>query len=73
MKRDEFDILTSLLKKEGLSRRELAERLGCSLGKANGIVAKCVEVGWIKNGQVTAAGRRALAPYKVDNAIIMAA
>ena len=45
MKRDEFDILTSLLKKEGLSQRELAERLGCSLGKANGIVAKCVEAG----------------------------
>ena len=36
-------------------------------------VLACEKAGWIKNGKVTDDGMEALAPYKVDNAIIMAA
>lgn len=36
-------------------------------------VLSCTKAGWVKDNKVTDEGMEALAPYKVDNAIIMAA
>ncbi|MBR4600803.1 MAG: NTP transferase domain-containing protein, partial [Treponema sp.] len=37
------------------------------------VILACTKAGWVKNNKVTEDGMAALAPYKVDNAIIMAA
>ena len=74
LNRNEFDLLRALIRDGYSKRRELAEALGVSQGTANtlfrGLLAKKF-VG--EAGEVTAAGLRALKPYKVDNAVIMAA
>lgn len=74
LNRNEFNLLRALMSRGYMNQRELAKVLGVSLGSANtlfkGLVAKKF-VG--EKGDVTAAGLRALKPYKVDNAIIMAA
>lgn len=74
LSREQFDSLWVLLRDGYSNQRALAKALGVSLGTANalfkGLAAKKL-VG--EKGEVTAAGLRALKPYKVDNAIIMAA
>ena len=42
-------------------------------GFASDIVLSCTKNGWVKDNAVTDEGYEAIAPYKVDNAIIMAA
>ena len=61
MTEQEFDYLMAARKKQDLSafKQETAQ--------------SCQKAGWIKDGKVTDAGMKALEPYKVDNAIIMAA
>ena len=59
------------------SQRELAERIGISLGKVNALLREAEEAGLLdtaeKRYELTAAGKKALKPYKADNAIILAA
>jgi len=76
------------------SQRDLAERIGFSLGKVNALLKTAAAQGLIAGGvgkavagsggrtqkepsplsfQLTEAGRKALEPYRVDNAIILAA
>ena len=74
MKRDEFEVLYALYRGVGGTQRDLAACLGFSLGKVNGIVTAFVKAGFVDEGnRLTRAGIAALKPYKVDNAIIMAA
>jgi len=72
--REQFDLLRELMDRGYSNQRELAKAIGVSLGTANtlfkGLIAKKLVNG---KGAVTAAGLRALKPYKVDNAVIMAA
>ena len=75
--KSEFDILIHLLKISYVTQRKIAEELSISLGKVNKLVAVLKEKGLIADSdnyyRVTDTGRDALASYKVDNAIIMAA
>ena len=71
--RNEFDMLCALREAPGITQRELAERLGISLGQANKVHKGLEKAKLVKNGEVTARGMKELEPYKVKNAIIMAA
>ena len=71
----EFALLYSLLKQGEVlgSQRETAKKLGISLGAANALLQKAVRSGWTADKRLTAKGAAALGPYRVNNAIIMAA
>ena len=57
-----------------LSQRAIAQGTGKSLGNVNAVVRDLQASGFIDDGMgITEAGRKALEPYKVDNAVIMAA
>ena len=71
--RNEFNALCAIREHPGSTQRELAELLGISLGTANNIHRKLVKAKLIEENRVTARGMRELRPYKVDNAVIMAA
>lgn len=71
----QFAILKTiyLCPEQALTQRALAARTGMSLGKVNQTVSALTEAGLLAGGRVTAAGEQALAPYRVKNAVIMAA
>lgn len=72
--KNEFDLLVTLLKGSFKSQREIADASELSLGLVNGLIQKYQEDGLIDDQyRLTEAGIASLAPYKVDNAIIMAA
>lgn len=73
LSKQEFLILTSLLKQPESTQREIAEAVGVSLGTVNAAVKTLRESGCLDNYNVTEAGLKALEPYRVENAIIMAA
>ena len=57
-----------------LSQRSLAQRTGKSLGSVNSLVKQLSALGYIDSAiQVTTSGLAALEPYRVTNAVIMAA
>lgn len=68
-----FAVLAALKAHPGLSQRQLHARTGVSLGKVNGCVQALLARGWIQEGRLTPQGEAVLAPYRVDNAVIMAA
>ena len=71
---NEFHVLAALVSRQGQSQREIADARGISLGSVNTAFRACKARGLIdEDGAVTEQGRSELAPYKVDNAIIMAA
>ncbi|MBR0100662.1 MAG: hypothetical protein IJP90_13270, partial [Treponema sp.] len=61
MTEQEFDYLMAIRRKEDVSTFN------------KDAILSCEKAGWVKSNKVTADGMEALAPYKVDNAIIMAA
>ena len=69
----EFAVLLALHNGGVASQRDVAERAQVSLGTVNSVMKKFHYAGWAKGFVLTAAGEAALAPYKVENAIIMAA
>ena len=72
--RNEFDVLLALSQTgEALTQRALSERCDLSLGTVNGAVRACAERGLVEDGRLTEAGIQALEPYRVRNAVIMAA
>ena len=73
LNRDEFNALCTMLEKPGVTQRQLATLLGVSLGTANTIHQNLSKTKLIENGKVTKRGLTELAPYKVENAIILAA
>lgn len=70
---DEFQILNYVRMNPGKTQRELSDSFSMSLGKVNKIYKKLTENGLISKMAVTESGIGALNPYKVDNAVIMAA
>lgn len=71
---DQFRLLLSLYEEPGANQRKLAAAVDVSLGKVNKLLASAKESGWISpDNRLTDAGLQELAPYKVENAIIMAA
>jgi CTP:phosphocholine cytidylyltransferase-like protein/thiamine kinase-like enzyme len=74
---ESLKILRELMKDRTLSQREIADKCRISLGKANKLLSSLTEEAYIvkktKEYIVTEKAREAVEPYKVDNAIIMAA
>lgn len=72
--KNEFAVLYRVLKQPGLSQRDLADACDLSLGTINASIKQLKCKGLLAETlDVTDEGIEALAPYKVDNAIIMAA
>lgn len=78
--KSEFDVLNFLREKSDINditQRDISDTLAISLGKVNKLIAqlkeKCLLVSSDKGYGLTEKGLDALKPYKVDNAIIMAA
>lgn len=74
--KNQFEVLRATAKDEGLTQRDLAAACGFSLGTASSTVRDLKELGFLESGDgvcISAEGRRQLKPYKVDNAVIMAA
>ena len=73
----QFDILVYFNKKNAESQREISSGLDVSLGKINENLAFLLQNNSVKRTesgyQITSKGLKALEPYKVNNAIIMAA
>ena len=68
----EFAVLLAIHDGKASSQRDLAAQAGVSLGTVNNVMKKLREEGLADGFVLTEAGEAALAPYKVDNAIIMA-
>lgn len=74
LKPDVFRGLNVLREAELGSQRLFAKRCGISLGKANAMLRRFADQGWLDaSGRLTPDGLAQLAPCKVDNAVIMAA
>ena len=70
----EFKILKQLMISSVLTQRELAESISLSLGTVNSVISKLKHKGLLSaSNKVTEDGIKELEPYKVDNAIILAA
>ena len=74
--KQQFDVLRAIQNAgaQHPSQRHLAELTGMSLGKVNGLLAELREAGLTDDkSMITPAGLQALEPYRVKNAVIMAA
>lgn len=74
MNKNEFIVLRHYLNKGHITNvRETSKELSLSLGTISKMNNELLSKGYIDKGNVTKKGIDALKPYKVDNAIIMAA
>lgn len=74
MDKREFEVLVALQANEVGNQRALAMLTGHSLGATNTLVRRLVESGFLDETlHVTESGLSALEPYRVKNAVIMAA
>ncbi|NGM18166.1 phosphotransferase [Eggerthellaceae bacterium zg-893] len=73
LSKNEFSTLQALYLQPGASQRALTGITGLSLGSVNNVVKTLVHEGLVEDGRVTEAGLEALEPFKVDNAVILAA
>ncbi|WP_350455431.1 phosphotransferase [Slackia heliotrinireducens] len=71
--RNEFETLCAIRQNPGATQRELADALGVSLGTVNNVHRSLTKAKLIEEGRITARGLKELRPYKVENAVIMAA
>ena len=73
MKKTEFKLLYAILKNGLLPQRELAEAAGVSLGTVSSFLGDFRNQKLVDDKGLTPKGLKSLKPYKVKNAIIMAA
>ena len=74
MKHDHFLLLRELQKRSHSTQRQIADSLSWSLGKTNSVVHEMAALGFVDSRcSLTNSGVKALLPYKVKNAIILAA
>lgn len=71
--RMQFDVLTALLERSGMSQRALQKKTGYSLGSVNKTLHELSDAGLVDGGAVSASGLDALEPYRVKRAVIIAA
>ncbi len=73
--KNQFEVLNSIEGNQGQTQREIAKDCGISLGSVSAAVRELRDMGCLENDRlcVTEEGLKSLKPYKVDNAIIMAA
>ena len=68
-----FTVLYEYLKNPYASQREVSERTGLSLGSVNAANKELTNEGLLESDSLTDGGYEALHPYKVENAVILAA
>lgn len=78
LSKNAFMILDSIRRNPKAKQQELAEATGLSIGTVNSTLKQLTEAGLISGDkssdrELTHSGQKAIEPYKVDNAIIMAA
>lgn len=74
LNKKEFDILVLLTEtSELLTQREIADRLGVSVGTINKVIKDLSDKGFYAEGKITDHGIEALDPYKVKRAVFIAA
>lgn len=74
LSRKQFDVLVALEgAKRAMSQRDIAEKIGASLGTVNKVLKELEEMGYISSGAITSEGCSALEPYRVQRAIFVAA
>lgn len=73
LEKNEFKTLVASMREGVYTQRALANATGLSLGTINHLCRTLRDRGLLDGFYVTAEGYRALQPYKVENAIIMAA
>lgn len=74
LSQDQFQILYYLTTHKYTNQRILSEILDCSLGKTNSLLKAMRKENWLSESYaLTEFGYAQLQPYKVDNAVIMAA
>ena len=73
MTRNEFNLLYAVKKYGVLSHRKMKELADVSVGFISQTLRDFREKGWIDEDRITEKGLEELLPYKVDNAVIMAA
>lgn len=75
LNKHQFQLLLNLKNKtEKTNQRLIAEEIGFSLGTVNKLIQEAEEKKWITSEyELTEKGLKALEPYRVENAIIMAA
>ncbi len=69
----EFAVLNTLRKNPAESQRALAQATNRSVGTVNSTLRRLRENGYANDLNITEAGLKALEPYRVNNAIVMAA
>lgn len=70
---NDFEVLNYLRKQPNAKQRDISVATNLSLGTVNKTFKHLSKEGLIESGKVTPQGFEALHPYKVDNAIILAA
>ena len=73
MDKNEFLVLRSYYKGEATSLRSISKSVGLSLGTVSKVNRSLLFSGLIKHNAITQKGLDALEPYRVKNAVIMAA
>ena len=70
----QFNLLVALeATTSPMSQREMAEKVGFSVGTVNKLLSGLAEAGLVSSGRITPQGLDALEPYRVKRAIILAA
>ena len=70
---NQFNVLLYLTNHRNVNQREIAEGTDLSLGTVNSILKSLRKSGAVDDCTITKEGLERLEPYKVDNAIILAA
>ena len=73
LSRNQFLVLREIVLKPGCSQREIASRTDLSLGTVNSVLKELAKGDLIRGPEPTEAGHVALEPYRVENAVILAA
>ena len=77
LSKNQFAVLAALAQDPRASQRAIAAKAGLSVGTVNGARKQLLAEGLLADeadlATVTDAGMQALAPYRVDNAVILAA
>lgn len=69
----QFDILSLLAESGAMSQRSMAGEVKMSIGNVNKTIGELLQLGFLKNGEVTEQGINALEPYRVKRAVFIAA
>lgn len=75
LNKDQFAVLSFMEKNRELTfeQHDISEKTGLTLEQVQVLLSEMVQEGFITNDKITAIGLEALEPYRVKNAIIMAA